>query len=232
MPPIPVNSLHAGDATSDRRRAARCAGRAEIQPGEREGGIASRASGLAISRSRPDRSGPRPSRAVTGLRCQPSFPVETIAHPDEPDPCMCRCGTTPEVTGSVRRTANGPRWRRSSRSRSACPASLPRRCNCRGNVARSYGVRRAGGGVSVESRAASALDSQRGILQARREGVPLLRSLGERRRDVVPTTSPAANGPGDVRRRCTWSRSRRIVGRVHAAEGVAVLVRARRPRGC
>ncbi len=50
-----------------------------------------------------------------------------------------------------------------------------------------YGVRRAGGGVSVESRAASALDIAAWDLQARREGVPLAQSLGERRREVVPT---------------------------------------------
>ena len=50
-----------------------------------------------------------------------------------------------------------------------------------------YGARRAGGGVSVESRAASALDIAAWDLHARREGVSLAASLGTRSRDTVPT---------------------------------------------
>lgn len=50
-----------------------------------------------------------------------------------------------------------------------------------------YGARRAGGGVSVESRAASVLDIAAWDLLARRQGVSLADALGSRRRDTVPT---------------------------------------------
>jgi L-alanine-DL-glutamate epimerase-like enolase superfamily enzyme len=50
-----------------------------------------------------------------------------------------------------------------------------------------YGARRAGGGVSVESRAASALDIAIWDLHARREGVSLADALGGHRRSSAPT---------------------------------------------
>ena len=50
-----------------------------------------------------------------------------------------------------------------------------------------YGAHRAGGGVSVESRAASALDIAIWDLCARREGVSLADAVGGLRRSAVPT---------------------------------------------
>jgi galactonate dehydratase len=115
--------------------------------------------------------------------------VETIAHPDEPEllHVLVRddggCVGLGETHGRV----------------SAVAALLAELAPALGGVAATpaaiadvaslgpYGARRAGGGVSVESRAASALDMAAWDLQARRDGVSLAEAVGGRRRDAVPT---------------------------------------------
>lgn len=115
--------------------------------------------------------------------------METIVHPSEPD----------LLHVLLRDDAGGVGLGETHGQRSAVAALLADLGPTLAGVAASppavadvacrgpYGAHRAGGGVSVESRAASALDIAIWDLCARREGVSLADAVGGLRRGSVPT---------------------------------------------
>jgi L-alanine-DL-glutamate epimerase-like enolase superfamily enzyme len=115
--------------------------------------------------------------------------IETIVHPSEPD----------LLHVLLRDDAGGVGLGETHGQRSAVAAFLADLGPALSGVEASpaavadvasrgpYGARRAGGGVSVESRAASALDIAIWDLHARREGVSLVVALGGSHRDSAAT---------------------------------------------